>query len=209
MLHCITDLTICCSTAEDAQEIYNTLCRWRDTPVPGHEDEEIGDYWLGKYLIHSGLVDYKEIDTCGYDTHGTIERIAYEKWDYRVSITLMTEWVPSLRMWTDICNKCWSDKVINILYVADEPGCFLHITNDPVYEEMYYVDISPDNENDIDITGGRYTEDELKKDLMDFFIKKGISVNNDDLNSLRNEIAYFGIDFFIRKYQYRDIEDFD
>ena len=200
---CTTDIKIVCKKEEYAKDIYDTLCLWNDTEIPGHSD--VGKNWLGKFLIHAGLTTYEEINTSGYSCRGTIECI--EHLGCEVTFSTETAWSPSMCMWLDIFEKCWPDKVEEILYVADEPGCRLHLTNNPEYETAYYAYCVPNDECEFDLMYERYDKEELRAELMGFFAEKGIAIDNDDLGSLKDELFYFGVELYTDEYEYADVSD--
>jgi hypothetical protein len=207
---CTTDVTVVCVSKETATDIFNTLRKWCDTCVPGYDGENKNR--LGKFLILSGLTTHENMGSCGYECDGTFDRVSHPGFEicgYEVSFRTTTAWVPCLRMWVDIFDKCWPDKISDIRYVADEPYDSLHYTNDFEYEDMYYVDTLADNEPGFTLPDNRYTEEELRDELLSFFMIKGIPVNGEDLDSMREQIRSLGVDLRVNLYEYVDVEDLD
>ena len=207
---CTTDVTVVCASKETAMNVFNTLNKWSDTRIPGYDGENKNR--LGKFLILSGLTTHENVGSYGYECDGTLDGVSllgFGICGYEASFRITTVETPCLRMWVDIFNKCWPGKISDIRYVADEPHDSLHYTNDFEYEDMYYVDTLTDNGPGFMLPDNRYTEEELRDELLSFFMTKGIPVNGEDLDSMREQIRSLGVDLCINLYEYVDIEDLD
>lgn len=138
---CFTNISLNCNNKRDANDVYQTIEHWLSYKGK-HNDW--GKNWLGNILINSGLyaaddIDRKEHPNC----RGCVTYI--ECYEEQVIIQTETAWVPMLQMWKEVCDKIFPGKDIEIIYSAEEPGCGVFWSNDPVEileDRIEYVPIS-------------------------------------------------------------------
>ena len=111
--------------------------------------------------------------------------------------------MPCFRIWSNIANKYWPDKVDKILYKVINHDWF-YMANDP--ECNYYFKVM--NEETWNVPHRiTYSEKMLEDHLMTFFRKKGISVEYDDVESLTEELSYFGVNAVLHRFEHKNLAD--
>ena len=111
--------------------------------------------------------------------------------------------MPCFRIWSNIANKNWPDKVDKILYKVINHDWF-YMTNDP--ECNYYFKVMNEEAWNVHHLI-KYSEKMLEDHLMTFFEEKRISVEYDDVESLTEELSYFGVNAVLHRFEHKNLAD--
>lgn len=152
---CITDITFEANpnyydeAIQALHNLYNKIeCQaYGDSSLM---ENGFGPKWLGNFALMFKLCTAEEIDNGlqPYRCRGSINYIEEDVGEFQDSfyITQNDAWSPNLAMWQEIINRYYSKEgvpLINIYYMADEPGCEIYDTNDDsgyFYQEKGYID---------------------------------------------------------------------
>lgn len=201
---CITDIIIHCIDESGAKLVYDTINKWTEYSA---SENSWGGRWLGNLLINSGLYNAGDIDVKPHPAcRGEITNIDVYK--NAVSITTETAWAPMLKVWVELAHTFFNDCVDNITYIADEPGCGIHCTNDiDVAETWVYDDSSTDVCYDL-------SEDDVKECLLEYCKNRWSDVLDDNAVSVKEllDMIYDRdpsscVDAYV--YDYIDISELD
>lgn len=121
---CSTQIFIKCASAKSAQKFKNTIDELRDKST--NEDKD----YIGGLLESAGITHEGYMHKRGFITY-------IENDDIFVTITSDDAWAPVLEPWVLLCDKYLFK--YELQYYAVEPGMCLYMTNDPDYEDCYYV----------------------------------------------------------------------
>lgn len=203
---CYTEITIVCKKEKYAKDIHDTLLDWLKKDIPGHPEITRGS-WLGKLIINSGLADFDtlsdSISSIPYLCRGQLTSI-YQS-GKNIVLNTETAWVPMMRFLFDILDKYWPNKIDDIFYKSEEPGCGLFYTNSPDYDDLYHAYIYSDVYNDLELSCDIYNSSGLIEELHLLLGDLGIFSESTDLNDLIEEFGYFDINLYVNQYEYLGI----
>lgn len=158
---CSTQITLNCKNEDDAKFVYKNIENWISyTNVKNFW----GGSWLGNVLVNSGLYNSKDLNDPNFPRcRGEI--VYLDTCKEQVIINTETAWCPMIQMWKEICDNLFPEKVSEIIYIAEEPGCELYLTNDPTQADRWVLDSSKDTLYDL-------SEKELREELLEFLPKE-------------------------------------
>ena len=130
---CSTNITIHSDKENELKNLYEKIKLWTSKD---YMENGFGHTWLGNIVLGAEIgtvdTDVKTDVRC----RGNIVYMDYQ--DGQIVIDTETAWVPMLDIWRKVLEKFLPDA--QLFYVADEPGCELHCSNDAYYNNLYYVD---------------------------------------------------------------------
>lgn len=94
-----------------------------------------GKNWLGN--IAEKLLDINPLDS-DYRCRGTLCEYELSEGEEEIQLFTETAWGPMLKMWLALIDKYVP--CAELFYTAQESGCGVYMTNDPTYENRYYID---------------------------------------------------------------------
>ena len=97
---------------------------------------DFGNQWLGNLLLHIGM-DKETVIHGDLDCRGSVSYI-FEGDDY-IELEMESAWQPHLKCIQKFVET--HSDTARFKYYADEPGCELFWTNDPVYAGTVYTDV--------------------------------------------------------------------
>ncbi len=137
---CYTDITISRPANRGGmQELYDALLE-----ATKHEStikSDFGPMWLGNLV--EKLLDTDPLDCDKYRCRGILTQFEINEDADEISIGTETAWGPMLKMWIDIIEKYVPSA--KLIYVTEEPGWEVYQTNDPEFQNSYYVDSWSEN----------------------------------------------------------------
>lgn len=130
---CTTRITINNDNQEELSKFNKLLDKWMET---NYMENDFGLDWLGNIVGNSGI---GTVDT-GKETDLSCRGYITDKDLYENQLTINTEtaWQPMLKMWDKLLEKYLPEA--ELIYEAEECGCELYCTNDPVMRNKYYID---------------------------------------------------------------------
>ena len=188
-----------CSTiitfhGKNAKKLETLVDEWTKEKLPGVSDY-FGENWLGNCLVNSGIMSFEEACYGNIRCRGTIDYLSYTD-DEELTMETSTAWGPAITMWKIINDTLNLD--LSIVYTAEEPGCELYWTNDPVVKDTWMYEIINGDENNYEV------DEETVKELFENFVKE-----HDCENKEITETSYYaddGIDSFVA-YKYLFVDD--
>ncbi len=138
---CYTYLRI---IGEDSKILYDKTEKWCSSPAKIPSD--FGNFWLGN-IVEKGLgVDPLKGP---YYCRGSVCDMSFDEEAEdvtpvglvtapRLLVTTETAWCPMLKMWVALVKRyCPKSRIV---YIAEEPGWGIYVTNDPEYKRKYNMD---------------------------------------------------------------------
>jgi hypothetical protein len=185
--------------------VFDKVQKWLSTDIHNHGFRE--GTWLGNILGNSGLAEWTEegfVTPSGEKirTRSSVEMLEYDEY---VGIKIFQEdaWGPMVRVWQLIFDELLPDS--QIFYTAEESGNLIFVTNDPDYEDKYYIDIcdAPKEFQDIEPL---YDAD---ADYVIEILKRIFETDESDIDKLLSMLTDDGdIDWlWIHEWEYCDIEN--
>lgn len=194
---CSTNIIIYHDDSEKLKHFDKLIDEW--TSKENNHGNGFGLSWLGNIVLNSGIGTVDEGKETDLRCRGDITN--KDLYEYQLHINTETAWVPMLKMWVKLLEKYLPDAVLT--YTAEESGCELFYTNDPDYEDKYFLDIW-------DLEGvessWEYSEDDVKE-----ILNQLLNTNETDVNVLIDKVyksKYFGT-LSIHKWSYAEIDDWD
>ena len=163
---CYTDIHINYDDEQKLKAFSEQIERWMETPAL---PDVTWSNWLGNIILNAGIGTVDTGKSTDLRCRGSVTYLEFMG-DY-ISIDTETAWVPMMLMWQKLVDKYLPDA--EITYFAEEPGCQLYWTNDPIYVGDYRVDFWGEGWCD-DYNG----EDTLK------FLQERLGTDSDDMDSL-------------------------
>lgn len=208
---CFTNITMT-GQIEKVQFLHDKIKEWTSKD---YAQNGFGNSWLGNIVLGSGIASEEDIDKRDNPRcRGTIINLEIDFLDpcaigfyfgltrqQNAALKIQTEtaWNPMMKMWSMINERY--NLGLDITYTAEESGCELYLTNDPIVAGTYIIDAydMDDIQTDYGIRG-TYVVRELQKLL---------STTESDIEKLINifEESEYSDHMTIGKYSYLDIED--
>ena len=158
---CSTHITLNCNNEDDAKFVFKNIENWISYT---NVKNSWGNNWLGNVLVNSGLYTTKDLNTPNIPR--CRGEIAYLDISVdQVIIETETAWTPMLQMWREICDNLFPEKVNEIIYMAEEPGCELYFTNDPAEDDNWVLDT-------LENTLYGLSESQLREALLEYLPKE-------------------------------------
>lgn len=119
----------------------------------------------------------------------------------KLIIDTETAWAPKLKLFLRLLEKYLPEA--ELIYLAEEPGCEIHCTNDPSLAGKYYLVASECSEVEEYID---YNEKELIKEL-----KRIIEIESDNLDEVLDSFykSEYSTDIQINQWEYVPAEEWD
>ena len=133
---------------------------------------EIGDL-LGVVDIRNGSVYKRETDQY-ISSRSSVEQLNYDGAN-ELGISVGDAWCPQLGIYKLLQEKFAPD--CELIFIAEEPGCDVYVTNDPEYIDKWIVELLDDNPEYDSLW--YVSEDEARK-----FLQKILNTNEDDMGKL-------------------------
>lgn len=158
---CSTHITLNCNNEDDAKFVFKNIENWISYT---NVKNSWGNNWLGNVLVNSGLYTTKDLNAPNIPR--CRGEIAYLDISVdQVIIETETAWTPMLQMWREICDNLFPEKVNEIIYMAEEPGCELYFTNDPAEDDNWVLDT-------LENTLYGLSESQLREALLEYLPKE-------------------------------------
>lgn len=200
---CYTNITINCKNAKEAKMLHNKIEEWTTSD---YCKNGFGRFWLGNIVGNSGIDSMKDGKDFSVRCRGTLEYLDYKEGENTVSAVTETAWCPMLKMWEKICEKHLTEH--EIIYTAEEPGCGLFYTNDPVLSGVYIIDSMND-----DFTKrflGEPYDSEADKEYLKGILQKCLDSKEESLDDLIKMFEKSDYeDVWIRPWEHMPISELD
>ena len=160
-----------------------------------------GPKWLGNIVLHEGLGTISENISTDVKCRGSLVDMYLDAADGLI-VDTETAWLPCLNLWSKLLEKYLPDA--ELIYIADEPGCDLFITNDPDYVDKYYLDVFED-------VNGLESNWEIPEVELISLLKELLQSECDSLDELMELLddSDYGECIRIHKWEYACAEDYD
>ncbi len=162
---CYTNISINNGEPNSLKAFYEKMQNWikEGTEIKNDWDNA----WLG-LLVEKGL-GANPRDRESYECRGCFEDLNINPEGTQITVNTETAWGPMLEMWVDLVDKhCPNDT--ELIWTAEECGCGLYATNDPMYRELWFIDSWEDNEIEPTYEA---TEQDVRDVAMEIFKKYG------------------------------------
>jgi len=210
---CYTNISFNSENKNDLEKLYNFIEKATSNKSKYADVSDFGSNWLGNILLECDLMTLDDVknDKVPCRCRGSI--IYVDITEDQVIVDTETAWVPMMQVWQRVVEKLNLDDV-DIIYTAEEPGCELYLTNDPVVDGTYMIEFFADNDHEENIFNRIFGSDDdrlyelSQKDIDSYTLKaKEIFPN---LKSLDDLHKYINDGYFVfNQYQLVDIWDLD
>ena len=174
---CSTDITINCNNKKEAISLYNKINEWTST---NYHENGFGLDWLGNIVGNSGI-DQMNDEDFSIRCRGRLTYLELYEDDNAVFVATETAWSPMLQMWRMICNKYLTE--YELIYTAEECGCGVYFTNDPVLFGKYLIDSANDDFSNKYLSGETYDR-EASEAYLKTALQKCLNTSENDINVL-------------------------
>ena len=210
---CYTNISFNSENKSDLEKLYNFIEKATSNKSKYTDVSDFGSNWLGNVLLECDLMTLDDVknNTVPCRRRGSI--IYVDITDDQVIVDTETAWVPMMQVWQKVVEKLNLDDV-DIIYTAEEPGCELYWTNDPVVDGTYMIEFFAENDHERNIFNRIFESDddslyELTKKDIDCYTLKAKKLFP-DLRSLNDLYKYINDGYFVcNQYQLVDIWDLD
>lgn len=199
---CSTNISINCKNKEEAKILYAKIEEWTSYD---YCENGFGHDWLGNIVGNSGIDSRKDGKDFSVRCRGELTFLDLN--EEQVIIATETAWSPMLQMWKKICDKYLTE--YEIIYTAEECGCELFFTNDPILLGKYIVDSLNDDFTNEFLNGESYDRETTKEYLRNV-LQNCLVISEKDINTLLkmfHESDYE--DVYIHPWEYVPISELD
>ncbi len=160
---CVTNITVRHDKDELLKDLFDKIEQWASA---NYSDNGYRTGWLGNIIGNSGIGQMTDDKSFDYECDGFIvgmEFIPGHSLDAEIHISTETAWHPMMEMWIALCDRYLPGA--DIIYIAEEPGMGLYVTNDASRNKAFCLEVYDDlidvyNENDYQDTMECIEEDE-------------------------------------------------
>lgn len=193
---CYTNIHINHDDEQKLKTFSEQIEQWMKTPAL---PDVTWSNWLGNIILNAGIGTVDTGKSTDLRCRGSVTYLEFMG-DY-ISIDTETAWVPMMLMWQKLVDKYLPDA--EITYCAEECGCGIFWTNDPLWADRYRFDTGGDEADHI----GYVYDDYDAKDALKL-LQEWLETDSEDISSLIAE-AQDTFDISITPWEYVEICDCD
>lgn len=193
---CYTDIHINYDDEQKLKAFSEQIERWMKTPAL---PDVTWSNWLGNIILNAGIGTVDTGKSTDLRCRGNVTYLEFMG-DY-ICIDTETAWAPMMLMWQKLVDKYLPDA--EITYCAEECGCELYWTNDPLWEGKYRIDSCGESTDPVGYIYGDYSYEKTLE-----LLREWLKTDSDDIPSLIAE-AESNFDVVIAPWEYVEICDCD
>lgn len=190
---CSSNLTLT-AKPEDLDKIENALNSALSKRVLPDEPQYFDNTWLGNLLAYTGM-SREEVEKTDISCRGTIDDVS--RYEDSIVLYISSAWSPqfgALKVFLD-----YLDVHPEIIYIAEEFGSDIYVTNDPDYVDTFYLSTDKDNWYDL-------TEQDFRETLVEQYGEHE-EFHNLPIDKLIEWALYEFEDVCIHKCEYADFDE--
>ena len=169
---CYTDIHINYDDEQKLKAFSEQIERWMKTPAL---PDVTWSNWLGNIILNAEIGTVDTGKSTDLRCRGDVTYLEFMS-DY-ICIDTETAWVPMMQLWQKLVDKYLPDA--EITYCAEECGCELYWTNDPLYAGEDRIDSGGEDAEPVGYIYDDYSSEETLNLLQEW-----LKTDSDDIESL-------------------------
>lgn len=172
---CTTNIEIICDNQTKLKNLYKLIEKCTES---NYRKNGFGKMWLGNIVGNADIGTIDEDKDTDVRCRGWITEL--ELSEGKIHIATETAWEPCIEMWRFLLEKELPEA--ELIYIAEEPGCEIWWTNDPVYINQYFIDIW----DDVDVLNMIFGDDTdcISKATLIAMLQELMECRETDINKL-------------------------